>query len=153
MDRIAKFERVSEKEFKDSGLVSLPLRATAGSAGYDIYTPHAISLEPGCSAVIATGLRCRIKEGWVLLLLPKSGLGFKYRVQLDNTVGVIDSDYYDANNEGHIMIKITNDGREGKLMEIAAGKAFAQGVFVPFGITEDDCAQAERHGGFGSTNS
>ena len=133
-------------------MIKIPVRATEGSAGYDICTPYAISLKPGETLLIQTGLRCRIENGWVLFILPKSGLGFKYRVQLDNTVGVIDSDYYNADNEGHIMVKITNDGREGKTMEIEAGKAFAQGVFLPFGITEDDDVSASRHGGFGSTN-
>ena len=152
MDRIAKFEKVSEAQFKEQELIKLPVRATAGSAGYDIITPYDIDLKPGETVTVATGLRCRIKEGWVLFILPKSGLGFKFRVQLDNTVGVIDSDYYNADNEGHIMVKITNDGKEGKSLHVDAGKAFAQGVFLPFGITEDDEVTAERHGGFGSTN-
>lgn len=152
MDRIAKFEKVSINQFEKPELVKLPVRATAGSAGYDFCTPFAITLKPGETIIVKTGLRCKIEEGWVLFILPKSGLGFKYRVQLDNTVGVIDSDYYNAENEGHIMVKITNDGHEGKTMEIEAGKAFAQGVFLPFGITVDDEAKGARLGGFGSTN-
>ena len=160
MQRIARFEKVSDAQMKaDSAhmageplLVELPVRATAGSAGYDIKTPWAIRLEPGKSIRIPTGLRCRIEPGWVLLIMPKSGLGFKYRLQLDNTVGVVDEDYYGADNEGHIQIQITNDSREGKVLEIPAGKAFAQGLFVPYGITEDDEAEAKRTGGFGSTN-
>lgn len=151
MDRIAKFEKVSKAQFEDENLVKLPVRATTGSAGYDICTPYAISLKPGETITVKTGLRCKIDDGWVLFILPKSGLGFKYRVQLDNTVGVIDSDYYNAENEGHIMVKITNDGHEGKTMEIEAGKAFAQGVFLPYGITVDDEADGVRLGGFGST--
>lgn len=161
MERVAAFEYVSEGQFKaDLGQretatarPALPVRATAGSAGYDIKAPFAISLAPGESLRVATGLRCRIKEGWVMFILPKSGLGFKYRVQLDNTVGVVDQDYYFADNEGHILIQITNDSKEGKTMEIPAGKAFAQAVFLPFGITEDDEAGGRRTGGFGSTNS
>ena len=160
MQHIAKFEKVSEKQFRmDSSSmkgkpvsVELPVRATAGSAGYDIRTPWTIRLEPGESLRVPTGLRCRIASGWVLMILPKSGLGFRYRLQLDNTVGVIDEDYYGADNEGHIQIQITNDSRSGKVLEIEAGKAFAQGVFVPYGITEDDEADAKRTGGFGSTN-
>ena len=151
MDRIAKFEKVSKAQFEDENLVKLPVRATTGSAGYDICTPYTISLKPGETITVKTGLRCKIDDGWVLFILPKSGLGFKYRVQLDNTVGVIDSDYYNAENEGHIMVKITNDGHEGKTMEIEAGKAFAQGVFLPYGITVDDEADGVRLGGFGST--
>lgn len=160
MERIAQFERVSAAQFaKDSAHmahdplpVEIPVRATAGSAGYDIKTPWNIKLLPGESLRVPTGLRCRIKAGWVLLIMPKSGLGFRYRLQLDNTVGVIDADYYGADNEGHILIQITNDTHEGKTLEIEAGKAFAQGIFVPYGITEDDDASALRTGGFGSTN-
>ena len=160
MHRIARFEKVSETQMKADSThmageplpVELPVRATSGSAGYDIRTPWTIRLEPGESLRIPTGLRCRIASGWVLLLMPKSGLGFKYRLQLDNTVGVIDEDYYGADNEGHIQIQITNDSRSGRTLEIPAGKAFAQGIFVPYGITEDDGADALRTGGFGSTN-
>ena len=160
MERIARFERVSEAQLtKDSAHmegphlpIELPVRATAGSAGYDIKTPWDIRLNPGESVRIPTGLRCRIASGWVLLIAPKSGLGFKFRLQLDNTVGVIDEDYYGAENEGHIQIQITNDSRADKTLEIPAGKAFAQGLFLPYGITEDDEADAKRTGGFGSTN-
>lgn len=85
------------------------------------------------------------------MLFPRSGLGFKYRLQLNNTVGVIDSDYFNAKNEGHIMLKLTNDSNEGRLLSIAAGEAVAQGVFLPFGVTVDDAATGQREGGFGST--
>ena len=129
----------------------MPRRATAGSAGYDLRTPFALSLAPGQSAKIPTGLRVRIAEGWMLALYPRSGLGFKYRLQLDNTVGIIDSDYYFADNEGHIFVKITNDSRTGKTVELSAGDAFAQGIFTEYGVTEDDDATAARTGGFGST--
>ena len=89
----------------------------------------------------------------MLQIFPRSSLGFKFRLQLDNTVGIIDSDYYFAKNQGHIMIKITNNSKENKTVEIKAGEAFAQGVFIPFGITVDDNATEQRTGGFGSTTS
>ena len=79
------------------------------------------------------------------------GLGFKYRLQLNNTVGIIDSDYYYSDNEGHIFSKLTNDSREGKTVEISAGDGFMQGIFVEYGITLDDCVDNVRNGGFGST--
>ncbi len=131
--------------------IKLPVRATAGSAGYDFYSTEDVTLAPGESVKILTGIRARMQPGWVLLIFPRSGLGFKYRLQLDNTTGVIDADYYGAPNEGHIQIKITNDSKSGRTLEIKRGTAFAQGVFVPCGITEDDSATAKREGGLGST--
>ena len=85
------------------------------------------------------------------MCFPRSGLGFKFRLQLNNTVGIIDSDYYYSDNEGHIFIKLTNDSNEGKTMQLAKGNGFAQGIFLPFGITEDDGVTEVRNGGFGST--
>lgn len=161
MYRIAKFSKVSLSVYKearggDSSLeyedIKLPLRATRGSAGYDFYAPARIELAAGESVKVATGIRAKIDDGWVLMLFPRSGLGFKYRLQLDNTVGVIDSDYYYSDNEGHIFIKITNDSREGKTLVVEKGSAFAQGVFLPFGLCEDDDAQNIRNGGMGSTS-
>lgn len=167
MERIARFEKVSEAQFAPAAEeelrlsagdahaayenLKLPRRATAGSAGYDLYAPADFALAPGESVKIPTGLRAVIAEGWVLCLFPRSGLGFKYRLQLDNTVGIIDSDYSRSDNEGHIFCKITNDSRSGKTLSVRAGEGFAQGVFLPFGITEDDSASGERNGGFGST--
>ena len=156
MKRIAKFEKVSLNEFVKSasadiyGDIILPRRATAGSAGYDFFAPQDISLAVGETAKIATGVRVKIDEGWVLKIYPRSSLGFKFRLRLDNTVGIIDSDYYFADNEGHIFIKITNLGD--KPLFVEKGKAFAQGVFVEFGITVDDDCTSTRTGGFGSTD-
>ena len=161
MKRIAKFDKVSITQFKEGcdrpdaeeiyRNIKLPHRATAGSAGYDFYAPYDIKLEPGETAKIPTGIRVLIEQGWVLKLYPRSGLGFKYRLQLNNTVGIIDSDYSQSDNEGHIFIKITNDSNEGKTLEIPAGTGFAQGIFVEYGITVDDDADGVRNGGFGST--
>ena len=113
----------------------------------------ALGVDPNPPGVLGvpTGLRVRMNEGWVLLIFPRSGLGMRYRLQLNNTVGVIDSDYYFAKNEGHIFVPLTNDSKEGKTCVIRAGEGFAQGVFVPFGVTEDDAATEVRVGGFGST--
>lgn len=161
MKKIAKFEKVSFEQFREGYLgpdvkgvyenIALPKRATSGSAGYDFFAPYDISLKAGETAKIPTGIRVRIAEGWVLSLYPRSGLGFKFRLQLDNTVGIIDSDYYFSDNEGHIFAKITNDSREGKSLYIGAGTGFMQGIFTEYGITEDDEADGVRNGGFGST--
>ena len=100
---------------------------------------------------IPTGIRAQMEQEWVLKVYPRSGLGFKYRLQMNNTVGIIDSDYFYSDNEGHIFMKIMNDGREGKTVEIKAGEGFAQGIFLEYGITVDDEATEKRNGGFGST--
>lgn len=130
--------------------IKLPKRGTIGSAGYDFFAPVKIKIAPGQTVKIPTGIRCRIDNDWVLKCYPRSGLGFKYRMQLNNTVGIIDSDYFGADNEGHIMVKITNEGV--KTMKVAKGDGFCQGIFLPYGITEDDKTEGTRNGGFGSTD-
>lgn len=156
MKRIAQFFKVSESEYLKSGSkdcydqIILPKRATLGSAGYDFFAPEEFTLAPNQTIKIATGIRVKIDEGWVLKLYPRSSLGFKYRLTLNNTVGIIDSDYFFADNEGHIFIKMTNLGD--KPLTVEKGKAFAQGIFVEYGITVDDECSAERTGGFGSTD-
>jgi dUTP pyrophosphatase len=92
-----------------------------------------------------------MEENWVLKCYPRSGLGFKFRLQLNNTVGIIDSDYFYSDNEGHIFAKLTNDSNEGKVLCVEKGSGFMQGIFVEYGITLDDDATAVRNGGFGST--
>ena len=163
MKQVAKFMKVSSFQFekdlkntnpeKENGYeqIILPQRATKGSAGYDFFIPFDLELKSGETAIIPTGIRVQIDEGYFLALYPKSGLGFKFRLRLENTVGIIDSDYYFSDNEGHIFIKLTNDSNEGKTVELAAGQGFAQGIFLPFGITEDDEVTQIRNGGFGST--
>lgn len=155
MQKAAIFEKVSLEEFQKNApqaayeKVLLPCRATSGAAGYDFVTPVDISLAPGAAVTVPTGIRAKIDPGVVLMLFPRSGLGFKFHMHLANTVGVIDSDYYHAPNEGHIMVRIEN-GHE-KPLRLSAGERFCQGVFLPFFITYDDQADAARIGGIGST--
>lgn len=168
MKRIAKFEKISLKQFIDDWIdtfgnkpehiiteiynnIKLPKRATYGSAGYDFYAPIDIVLQPNSTIKIPTGIRVKMDLGWVLKCYPRSGLGFKYRAQLNNTVGIIDSDYYYSDNQGHIFAKITNDTNEAKLLKIKSGEGFMQGIFVEYGITVDDEVNGVRNGGFGST--
>lgn len=162
MKKIAKFHKVSFEQFKkDWDLtndptniyeqISLPKRATKGSAGYDFFCPIDITLKPNETIKIPTGIRVEMNDEWVLKLYPRSGLGFKYRLQLNNTVGIIDSDYFYSDNQGHIFAKITNDSNENKTVELKQGEGFMQGIFIEYGITIDDDATALRNGGFGST--
>ena len=146
------FPQYTEDDIKDMyESLSLPKRATKGSAGYDFFAPFSFSLPPSATIKIPTGIRAKIDGDWVLKIYPRSGLGFKYRLQMNNTVGIIDSDYYDSDNEGHIFIKMTNDSNEGKTVDITQGTGFAQGIFLEYGITVDDDAEGVRNGGFGST--
>lgn len=156
INRIAKFEKISLKQFKKDcdfdcyDEIMLPERATIGSAGYDFYLPYDVIINPKDCVTIKTGIRAKIDNGWVLQIYPRSSLGFKYKMALANTVGIIDSDYYNALNEGHIMIKIFNNSDEKLILE--KGKAFVQGIFVPFGITIDDETIENRTGGIGSSD-
>lgn len=142
-------EEILKQYYKE---IELPKRATTGSAGYDFKVPFSITLQPNETIKIPTGIRVKMESNWVLLLFPRSSLGFKYRMQLDNTVGVIDSDYYYSDNEGHISLKISNDTKEEKVLEIEKNKGVCQGIFFEFGITIDDDTNEKRNGGFGSTN-
>lgn len=158
-----KFEKVSYKQFYDDyhdlqsesflrsvyDGIKLPKRATKGSAGYDFFAPEAFTLQPGETIKIPTGIRAAMDHGWVLQIYPRSGLGFKYQESLCNTVGIIDEDYYYSDNEGHIQIKIVNRGD--KPFTVAEGQGFAQGIFMQYGMVENDMTTDTRNGGFGST--
>jgi len=155
---IAEFFKVSEKQFSndlngldgDYQLVKIPTRATKGSAGYDFYSPVSVCLKPGETAKIATGIRCKIDEGYVLSIYPRSSLGFKYQMCLLNTVGIIDADYFNADNEGHIIVGIVNRGE--KELVINKGDRIVQGIFTKFYTAKEDDVKNVRTGGFGSTN-
>ena len=170
MNRIAKFEKVSYERFKEDlrkcipdffkddktikdiyNDIELPIRATSGSAGYDFKIPFFLLMNKNEDYLIPTGIRCNIDDGWVLKIYPKSGLGTKYGFELINTIGIIDSDYYNSDNEGHILAKIRHTQGE-NFLKLHKGKGFIQGVFVPYGVTVDDETEGKRDGGFGSTD-
>ena len=157
---IARFTRVSESQYAEAMAgrenflpleeVPLPKRATAGSAGYDFVSPLEVTVPAGGTALIPTGIRAEMEPGWVLMLFPRSSLGFRHALRLSNTVGVIDSDYAFAKNEGHIMVKLRNPLAEA--VTVGRGERFCQGVFLPYGTAEEEEVTAERTGGFGSTD-
>ena len=149
--RIAKFEKVSFEQFKEGYLDAIGQDSDEVIRSIYDALKLPITLKPGETAKIPTGIRAKMEENWVLQCYPRSGLGFKFRLQLNNTVGIIDSDYYNSDNEGHIFAKITNDTKEGKIVEIPAGTGFMQGIFMEYGITVDDDVEEVRNGGFGST--
>ena len=158
---IARFEKVSKEQFiKDTkdllnvegnyDNIVIPFRATTGSAGYDFTCPIDITIKPNEMVKIPTGIRCFIEDGYVLHIYPRSSLGFKYQIGLANTVGIIDADYYNALNEGHIIVALVNRGN--KEVEIKQGDRIVQGIFYRFFIAEENEVTSVRKGGFGSSN-
>ena len=138
-----------EQSFVDNAYnsIKLPTRATAKSAGYDFFLPYDVSFTGGYQT-IPTGIRFIADDPKVVLqLYPRSGLGFKYGSYLANTVGIIDADYADSDNEGHIMLKMNAETP----LVLEAGKGIMQGILQYYLIIDDDEAFASRNGGFGST--
>ena len=159
---VSRFEKVSEKQFSKDlknlfnveedlyNNIKIPARATKGSAGYDFVSPVDFVLKPGEMIKVPSGIRCKIDDGYVIEIYPRSSIGFKYQTMLANTVGIIDSDYYGAENEGHIIIALMNMGN--KELAIKAGERFAQGIFKKYYLAEEEDVNTSRTGGFGSTN-
>ena len=159
-----KFEKISYEQFAkdiDEGLpeeiikaiwegIKLPKRATKNSAGYDFFAPYAFKLPAGQNILIPTGIKCSLDEDKFLAIYPRSSFGIKYGITLANTTGIIDADYYNnPKNEGHIFVKLVNNGKELPVLE---GEAICQGIITPFFKTEDDDSTDERVGGIGSTD-
>lgn len=167
--RVGEFEKVSFEQFcegvrksqygvyTDEELreaydnLKLPTRATSGSAGYDFKCPLEYRFCPKAVINIPTGIRCKIDEpGWFLSCFPRSGLGFKYKLRLANSTAIIDQDYAYSDNEGHIFLKMCNEGYNE--LTLMPGQGFAQGIFMPYGLTYDDDVKSARNGGMGSTD-
>lgn len=151
------FEMISQRQMnKDFETdieyeIKLPKRSTKESAGYDIFSPVDILLKPNEEIKVPTGIKVHMQKGEVLLIFPRSGLGFKYYTRLANTIGVIDSDYINSDNEGHMWVKLRNEGD--KDLFINQGDAFCQAIFMPFLLVDGDNFDdgEDRNGGFGST--
>lgn len=167
MERVGQFEKVSYDEFIKSmneifkneydlrdiyESLKIPERATKDSAGYDFFSPLDIIIKPSQSIKIMTGIRVKIERGWFLSLYPRSSLGFKYRLQFDNTICIFDGDYYYSDNQGHIVVQLTNDSKADKEVFIPKGSRFMQGIFCQYGITYNDNVDRLRNGGLGSTD-
>ncbi|WP_394862954.1 dCTP deaminase/dUTPase family protein [Paraclostridium bifermentans] len=153
------FEKVCRIEFEKSEThidydeLELPKRATKFAAGYDIKSTLNFTLKPGEDIVIPTGFKAYMQPGEMLALFPRSGMGFKYQIQLANTVGIGDGDYYNCeSNEGHYFIKLVNRGK--KDWEVKVGDGIGQAIFMPVLLADDDDFESgeERKGGFGSTD-
>lgn len=165
--RVAEFKKVSLEQFKKDMVdtfghkyfdeeieefynhIKLPVRATAGSAGHDISTPINIELDPGEKMLIPTGIRCKISPRYVMLIFPRSSMGIKKGLFISNTIPVVDEDYYNADNEGHIFLSVKNTSD--KTLNIDAFNNIAQALFIPYGIADLNNVTAKRKGGVGST--
>jgi len=153
-----KFEKISEKEYEkvlkekcSYDDIKLPIRSTKHSAGYDFISPFTFELNPGETIKVPSGIKVTMNEDEFLAILVRSSMGFKYNVRLCNQVGIIDSDYYNnPDNEGHMFIALKNEGE--KVFKVEKGEKYAQGIFQKYLLTDDDEAQGDRLGGFGSTN-
>jgi len=159
MKKIRGFEKISKEQFEKDfeGLkvnykdIKLPKRSTAKSAGYDCFAPIDIILQSGEEIKLPTGIRSYMLDDEVLFALPRSGHGFKYYLRLANTEGVIDADYYESDNEGHIFVKLRNEGK--KALEINKGQGMCQLIFQKYLLADgDDFTGEQRNGGFGSTD-
>lgn len=125
----------------------LPARSTAKSAGYDFINPEKIELEPHKIYYVKTGIKANMEEDEFLMLCNRSSNPKKKNLVLINGVGIIDKDYYNnSDNEGEIAFAFMNISNETIIIE--AGEKLGQGIFMKYGITEDDKAEGERIGGF-----
>ena len=153
------FEKISEKEFSKvfNGTkasyedITLPVRKTVNSAGYDFFMPYDLVLKTNEIAKVPTGIKACMNSNEFLGIYVRSSMGFKYNLRMCNQVGIIDADYYNnENNEGHIFIAIQNHGD--KEITLNKNDAFVQGIFQSYNITDNDIVENERSGGLGSTS-
>lgn len=131
-------------------IADIPQRKTELSAGYDLASAESFTLEPGEVRLVKTGLKAYMPPGYVLMLFVRSSLAIKLGLQMQNQVGIIDADYVDnPDNEGHILVPLVNSSKFYQV--VTQGDRIAQGIFVHFGITQDDNPGGARTGGVGST--
>lgn len=153
------FEKISYDQFQkdivdDKKLYNeynLPRRSTKHSAGYDFFSLFDFTLKPNEMIKIPTGVKIRMNEDEMLMLVVRSSMGFKYNVRMCNQVGIFESDYYNnLTNEGHAWVKIQNEGNVDYVVK--KGDAICQGIFTKFlTVDNEDKILNERIGGIGST--
>lgn len=147
------FEVVADKYRKHPNVdIQLPTRATQHSAGYDFYSPVTAVINPNEQVIIWTDVKAYMQPDEVLLILPRSSIGIKRGLILANTIGVIDSDYYNnPENDGNIAICLKNLNPH-QTVVIEKGEKIAQGIFVKYLLVDNDNTTVKRKGGIGSTN-
>ena len=150
--KIRGFEVVSDSFRKHKDVeIKLPIRATKISAGYDFSSPISITIQPKSKEIIWTDVKSYMQEGEVLILDVRSSIGIKKGLMLANTIGVVDMDYFsNINNDGNIGICLYNMTDEP--VHIEQFERIAQGIFIPFLVSDNGNTEEERKGGIGSTN-
>ena len=149
-EKLRGFELVKSTLRLADGFYKLPERGTVGSAGYDFYLPHDVTIEPHqATEIIWSGIKAYMQQDEVLLLDMRSSMGHK-GLRLGFTIGVIDSDYYgNPQTDGNIGFKLVNDTKEP--ITLKAGERIVQGIFTKFLIADNDNCVTKRTGGYGST--
>ena len=155
-----KFEKISFEQFskdikEDKELYNsykLPVRKTKNSAGYDFESLIDFILKPNEIIKIPLGIKACMNNDEVLMIFIRSSQGFKYNIRLCNQVGIIDSDYYNnEDNEGHMWIKLKNEGDKDYIVK--KGDAVCQGIFTKFlSVDDEEEIKNIRKSGIGSTN-
>lgn len=150
--RIRGFEVVKDEHRKHKGVeIELPVRQTKNSAGYDIKTPVEFVLQPNERQVIFTDVKAYMQHDEVLELNIRSSIGTKKGVVLSNGTGIIDSDFYNnIKDDGNIGIPLWNTSD--KIVTFEAGERLGQLIFKKYLTIDNDSADGDRKGGFGSTS-
>lgn len=135
--------------------IKLPQQGSKYSMGCDFFLPMDILIHSEGEVKIPTGIRmvadCEEDYKYGMLLVPRSGLGTKHGIRIKNTVGVIDADYFQSDNEGHIFAILVNPSKD-KTVSLNSGQAFMQGMIIPYIIPVGAESDKQRNGGFGSTD-
>lgn len=142
------------KGFENAG-INLPVRKTKNAAGYDVEAAEDTivpSFKLGQKpTLVKTGLKAYCQPDEYYMLCNRSSNPGKRGLVLANSVGIIDSDYYgNEDNDGHFMFAYYNFFDHD--VEIKKGDVIGQAIFMKYLTTDDDNAQGERKGGFGSTD-
>ena len=130
--------------------IDIPKRSTVASAGYDFQIPFSVTIHPGQTIIIPTGIKVKLDPDKVLMIAPRSSIGIKKHLKMANTQAYIDADYYNnPSNEGHILIALTSENNNNVSLEYK--DKIAQGIIIQYFTTEDDDCTNTRTGGIGST--
>ena len=153
-----KFEKISKEQYEkdlkgkcEYEDISLPVRSTKHSAGYDFKSPIEFELNPGEIIKVPTGIKAQMEDDEYLMLCNRSSNPKKKGLILANSIGIVDSDYYEnPDNDGHIMFAFFNVKAEDTI--IKKGDVIGQAIFQKYLIVDNDNAEGDRIGGFGSTS-